>query len=84
MLIDYTSLPVSRVQDKIDHRESNFLLPGGVGLDNPLANPAPDWLNDKSWDEICRLADIPAFKGGELGRRRGGGEKARCSVFGIS
>jgi dynein heavy chain len=40
-----------------------FFLTGGVGLENKLANPDPSWLSDKSWDEICRMSDLPKFKG---------------------
>jgi len=32
-------------------------------LDNPFLNPAPDWLSEKSWAEIVRCSDLPAFKG---------------------
>lgn len=47
----------------IDDREWRFLLTGGVALDNPYLNPAPEWLSDKSWAEIVRCSDLPAFKG---------------------
>lgn len=47
----------------IDDREWRFLLTGGVALENPFLNPASDWLSDKSWAEIVRCSDLPAFKG---------------------
>ena len=39
-----------------------FFLTGGVGLENKIPNPAPVWLSDKSWDELCRMTDLPTFK----------------------
>lgn len=40
----------------------NFLLTGGVALDNFIPNPASDWLSDKSWTEIVRLSKLPGFE----------------------
>ncbi|ELT89912.1 hypothetical protein CAPTEDRAFT_157693, partial [Capitella teleta] len=50
-----------RSEGKIDDQEWRFLLTGGVALDNPFRNPAHDWLTDKSWAEIVRCSDLPAF-----------------------
>lgn len=47
-------------RNQIDVPEWMFLLTGGVGLDNPNVNPC-DWLVSKSWDELCRLDEYPAF-----------------------
>ena len=49
---------------KIDSTEWRFLLTGGVSLDADLpTNPAPQWLLEQSWAELCRLSELPAFKG---------------------
>jgi dynein heavy chain len=50
-------------KNELDYNEYMFFLTGGVGLENKLKNPASAWLVDKSWDEICRLSDLPNFKG---------------------
>lgn len=51
-----------RSRNELDKDEFMFFLTGGVGLENKLANPAPTWLTDKSWDELCRLSDLKKYK----------------------
>ncbi|CAG11277.1 unnamed protein product, partial [Tetraodon nigroviridis] len=48
---------------EMDYSELMFLLTGGVGLQNTVANPDPSWLQDKSWDEICRASELPGLRG---------------------
>uniref|UniRef100_G1PAG5 Dynein axonemal heavy chain 12 n=1 Tax=Myotis lucifugus TaxID=59463 RepID=G1PAG5_MYOLU len=43
--------------------ELMFLLTGGVSLKSAEKNPDPTWLQDKSWEEICRASEFPAFQG---------------------
>ncbi|KAK5619233.1 hypothetical protein CRENBAI_020307 [Crenichthys baileyi] len=48
---------------EIEQSEFMFLLTGGVGLQNTVANPDPSWLQDRSWDEICRANELPGLQG---------------------
>ncbi|KAK2851543.1 hypothetical protein Q5P01_007819 [Channa striata] len=50
-------------KDEIEYSDLMFLLTGGVGLQNTTANPDPSWLQDKSWDEICRASELPGLNG---------------------
>ncbi|KAM9856226.1 dynein axonemal heavy chain 12 [Aulostomus maculatus] len=48
---------------EIQYSEFMFLLTGGVGLQNTIANPDPSWLQDKSWDELCRASNLAGLQG---------------------
>ncbi len=52
-----------RDKKELDTEGFMFFLTGGVGLENKLENPDSTWLSDKSWDEICRMCDLPGYKG---------------------
>ncbi|CAJ1083860.1 dynein axonemal heavy chain 3 [Xyrichtys novacula] len=58
-------LTVGIMQGKglIDDQVWRFLLTGGIALDNPHPNPAPEWLSDKSWSEIVRASKLPNLDG---------------------
>ncbi|XP_063227776.1 dynein axonemal heavy chain 12 isoform X3 [Bacillus rossius redtenbacheri] len=45
----------------LTREEFMFFMTGGVALENPRPNPDPAWLSTKSWDEVCRVAELPAF-----------------------
>lgn len=48
---------------QLDKPQYLFFLTGGIPVENLLENPAPTWLSKKSWDEFCRLSDLPTFQG---------------------
>lgn len=52
-----------RLSTEINPEEWLFFLTGGVSLDNPIKNKI-SWLQDTSWDELCRLDNLSKFKVG--------------------
>ncbi|XP_034447227.1 dynein heavy chain 12, axonemal [Hippoglossus hippoglossus] len=50
-------------KEEIEYCDFVFFLTGGVGLQKTIANPDPRWLQDKSWDEICRASELPGLQG---------------------
>uniref|UniRef100_A0A8C3SSL1 Dynein axonemal heavy chain 3 n=1 Tax=Chelydra serpentina TaxID=8475 RepID=A0A8C3SSL1_CHESE len=57
------TIGIMKGEDKIDDEVWRFLLTGGVALDNPYLNPAPEWLTDKSWAEIVRASNLKNLHG---------------------
>ncbi len=51
--------------NRIDAFEWRFLLAGATSNEAPFPNPAPDWLVESSWLEICDLSKLKTFKGFE-------------------
>lgn len=41
-------------RNEIESSLLSFFLTGGVALENQHANPAPEWISEKSWNEIVR------------------------------
>ncbi|KAK0675118.1 DYH3 protein, partial [Pygoscelis papua] len=54
---------IMKGKGQIDDEVWRFLLTGGVALDNPHPNPAPDWLSDKSWAELVRASSLTNLHG---------------------
>lgn len=57
------TIGIMKGKDQIDDEVWRFLLTGGVALDNPHPNPAPDWLSDKSWAELVRASSLTHLHG---------------------
>ena len=52
---------VLKAKDLIDGAEWFFLLTGGVAMENTIPNPASEWLSQKNWDSVVKLAHLPKF-----------------------
>lgn len=57
------TIGIMKGENKINDEIWRFLLTGGVALDNPYPNPAPEWLSDKSWAEIVRASNLQPLNG---------------------
>lgn len=49
----------------VDAGEWRYLLAGPTSAECGAPNPAPEWLTDKAWTEVCNVAALPAFAGFE-------------------
>ncbi|XP_069036810.1 dynein axonemal heavy chain 3 isoform X1 [Lepisosteus oculatus] len=54
---------IMKGKGKVNDAVWRFLLTGGVALDNPHPNPAPEWLSEKSWSEIVRASGLDNLQG---------------------
>eukprot|EP00040_Diaphanoeca_grandis_P037866 m.251032 g.251032 ORF g.251032 m.251032 type:complete len:4203 (+) comp33890_c0_seq2:91-12699(+) len=48
-------------QGKINMIEWRYLITGGTKVPEQLANPAPEWILERSWNEILTLPTLPKF-----------------------
>lgn len=49
-------------RDEMDDTLLSFFLTDNVALDNLHPNPAPEWLTEKSWNEIVRAGGLDVLK----------------------
>lgn len=56
------TIGILRSRNEIDDDALNFLLTGGVALDNPYENPASEWLSEKCWSEIVRASKLKGLE----------------------
>jgi dynein heavy chain, axonemal len=49
-------------RNDIDRDLFNFFLVGDVGFENIHSNPAPEWLSEKSWNEIVKASNLKHLK----------------------
>ncbi|XP_066239555.1 dynein axonemal heavy chain 3 [Saccopteryx leptura] len=54
---------ILKEQGAVDEEVWRFLLTGGLALDNPFPNPAPQWLSEKAWGEVVRASALPPLRG---------------------
>lgn len=56
---------IMEFQGKINMDEYMFLLKGGSVFDKSQQppNPAPEWVSANTWDNLCLLDKMPAFRG---------------------
>ncbi|XP_027467991.1 dynein heavy chain 3, axonemal [Zalophus californianus] len=57
------TIGIMKEKKQINEEVWYFLLTGGVALDNPFPNPAPEWLSEKAWAEVVRASALPKMKG---------------------
>jgi len=50
-----------KLSTDISPEEWLFFLTGGINIDNQMKNKI-SWLKSISWDELCRLDNLPKFK----------------------
>ncbi|KAJ3111551.1 Dynein heavy chain 1, axonemal [Phlyctochytrium bullatum] len=61
------SIRILMNDDLIDLDEWKFLLTGATSsIEKKLANPAVDWLSQRSWAEVLALSTLPNFSNFEL------------------
>lgn len=55
--------PVSTTSSSTSAAQRRSSTAGAQQDSSSLANPAPDWLTEKSWAELLGLSQLPAYNG---------------------
>ncbi|KAL5009676.1 hypothetical protein ScPMuIL_011981 [Solemya velum] len=52
---------IKQHEGKIDMDEWRYLLAGGTSKPEEVPNPSPDWISERSWNDIQTLSVLPTF-----------------------